>query len=41
MSRSGLALNFIGIMIVTLATYYLATFIFSISLTDFPSWAIK
>lgn len=41
MSRSGLALNFIGIMIVTLATYYLATFIFSISLTEFPSWARK
>ena len=41
MSRSGLALNFIGIMIVTLATYYLATFIFSISLTEFPSWAAK
>ncbi len=41
MSRSGLALNFIGIIIVTLATYYLATFIFSISLTEFPSWARK
>ena len=41
MSRSGLALNFIGIMIVTLATYYLATFIFGISLTEFPSWARK
>ncbi|MGB5323683.1 SLC13 family permease [Lutimonas sp.] len=41
MSSSGLALNFLGIMIVTLATYYLATFIFSISLTEFPSWAGK
>lgn len=39
MSKTGLALNFIGIMIVTLATYYLATFIFDISLTYFPSWA--
>lgn len=41
MSSSGLALNFLGIVIVTLATYYLATFIFSISLTEFPSWAGK
>ena len=39
MSRTGLALNFIGIAIVTMATYYLATFIFSISLTEFPLWA--
>jgi len=39
MSRSGLALNFIGIIIVTLVTYYLATLIFHISVSDFPSWA--
>lgn len=39
MSRTGLVLNFIGIAIVTMATYYLATFIFGISLTEFPSWA--
>ncbi len=41
MSRTGLALNFIGIIIVTLVTYYLATFIFNISVNDFPSWAAK
>ncbi len=41
MSRSGIALNFIGIIIVTIATYYVATFVFSISLTEFPSWARK
>ena len=41
MSSSGLALNFLGIIIVTVATYYLATFIFSISLTEFPAWAGK
>lgn len=41
MSKSGIALNFLGIIIVTLATYYLATFIFGISLTDAPAWAIK
>ena len=39
MSKTGIILNFIGIAIVTLATYYLATFIFNISLTDFPAWA--
>ncbi len=39
MSKTGIMLNFIGIAIVTLATYYLATFIFNISLTDFPAWA--
>lgn len=39
MSKTGLALNFIGIAIVTLATYYLATIIFNISLNDFPAWA--
>lgn len=39
MSKTGFILNFIGIAIVTLATYYLATFIFNISLTDFPAWA--
>ena len=41
MSKTGFVLNFIGIAIVTLATYYLATFIFNISLTDFPEWANK
>ena len=39
MSKTGFILNFIGIAIVTLATYYLATFVFNISLTDFPAWA--
>ena len=41
MSRTGLGLNFIGIIIVSFVTYYLAIFIFNISLTDFPSWAAK
>jgi sodium-dependent dicarboxylate transporter 2/3/5 len=39
MSRTGIALNFIGVVIVTLATYYLATVIFNISLSEFPEWA--
>jgi sodium-dependent dicarboxylate transporter 2/3/5 len=41
MSKTGIALNFIGIIIVTMATYYLATAIFNISLDEFPSWAGK
>lgn len=39
MSRTGLLLNFIGIVIVTLTTYYFATYIFNISLNEFPIWA--
>ena len=39
MSRTGLWLNFIGIIIVTLATYFFATYIFNISLNEFPIWA--
>ncbi len=39
MSRTGIALNFVGVIIVTLATYYLATAIFDISLSAFPEWA--
>ena len=39
MSRTGFALNIIGIIIVTLATYYLATFIFNIALDTHPEWA--
>jgi sodium-dependent dicarboxylate transporter 2/3/5 len=39
MSKTGLALNFLGIIIVTLATYYIATFIFNIALDINPEWA--
>lgn len=41
MSKTGIALNLVGIIIITLATYYLATGIFEISLTDYPEWARK
>lgn len=41
MSRTGIALNMLGIIVVTMATYYLATLIFKISLSDYPSWAIN
>ncbi len=39
MSKTGLVLNVIGIIIVTLATYYFATFLFDINFAEFPDWA--
>ncbi|MCB0580225.1 MAG: SLC13/DASS family transporter [Phaeodactylibacter sp.] len=39
MARAGLALNFLGVFIVTLSTYYLGTAVFGIDLTVFPDWA--
>ncbi|NOQ91877.1 MAG: SLC13/DASS family transporter, partial [Flavobacteriaceae bacterium] len=39
MSRTGFFLNIVGIIIVTLATYYLGSFIFNIQLDTFPLWA--
>jgi len=39
MSRTGFLLNIIGILIVTLTTYYLATYIFNIDVDVYPNWA--
>ena len=40
LARAGLALNFIGVFIVTLATYYLGVAVFGIiELSVFPDWA--
>ena len=39
MSRTGFILNIIGILIVTLTTYYLATYIFNIDVDVYPNWA--
>lgn len=39
MARTGLALNLIGIFLVTLITYYFGTLIFDIQLGVFPEWA--
>ncbi|MCF6222539.1 MAG: SLC13 family permease [Flavobacteriaceae bacterium] len=39
MTKTGFFLNIAGIIIVTLATYYLGTFIFNIQLDAFPLWA--
>lgn len=41
MSRTGIMLNLIGIIIVTLATYYIATFVFNIALDSNPDWAVQ
>ena len=40
MARTGLFLNIVGAIVITLATYYLATAIFGINMYEFPSWAI-
>jgi sodium-dependent dicarboxylate transporter 2/3/5 len=39
MSKTGFMLNILGIIIVTVATYYIATIIFSIGLDVNPEWA--
>jgi len=39
MARTGFLLNFIGITIVTLITYYFGTYIFDIDVNIFPEWA--
>jgi len=41
MARTGLILNIAGAVVITLATYYLATEIFDINLNEFPEWAIQ
>jgi len=39
MSKTGFMLNMVGIIIVTLATYYLGTFVFNIVMDTYPEWA--
>ena len=39
MARTGLVLNLIGIILVSVITYYLGTYIFDISEGVFPNWA--
>ena len=38
MARTGFILNIAGAFIITLATYYLGTYIFDINLNEFPLW---
>lgn len=40
MARNGLILNFIGVVVISLATWFLGTFIFNIDPLVLPSWAI-
>lgn len=40
MIKAGVALNFIGVLLVSLGTYFFATYIFGIDLSHFPKWAI-
>ncbi len=40
MARTGLLLNLIGVVIVTLATFFLGKYIFGIDLNLFPDWAV-
>jgi len=39
MSKTGVILNLVGIVLVTLVTYYIGTYIFNIQLDLLPSWA--
>ena len=39
MMKTGITLNFIGVFIVTLAVYFLATIVFDIDLSVMPDWA--
>jgi sodium-dependent dicarboxylate transporter 2/3/5 len=38
MSKTGFMLNLFGVIIVTVATYYLATFVFNIVMDVYPEW---
>ena len=40
MARTGIILNLIGVIIITLATYYLGMYIFNIDVNVFPEWAM-
>jgi sodium-dependent dicarboxylate transporter 2/3/5 len=40
MARTGIILNIVGALVITLATYYLSTIIFDISLSEYPAWAL-
>ncbi len=39
LARTGLLLNFIGVILITAAIYFLGQFVFEIDLNQFPEWA--
>lgn len=41
MARTGLLLNLTGVIIITLATYFIGEYIFDIDVSVFPEWAGK
>jgi len=41
MAKTGILLNLIGAVIITVMTYLLGTFVFDIKLDEFPVWAIQ
>jgi sodium-dependent dicarboxylate transporter 2/3/5 len=40
MAKTGLILNLLGAIIITLATYFLGRWIFNIDITTLPAWAV-
>ena len=41
MARTGLILNLIGALVISLATYYIAPIVFDINFNEFPLWAVS
>ncbi len=39
LARTGLLLNLIGVILVTITVYFLGPYVFNIDLTEFPVWA--
>ena len=39
LARTGLILNFVGVILITAAIYFLGRFVFNIDLSQFPEWA--
>lgn len=40
MAKNGLILNFLGVILITLATWFIATYLFNIDLNTMPGWAV-
>ncbi|MEE4255605.1 MAG: SLC13 family permease [Bacteroidales bacterium] len=41
MARTGLILNIIGAVVITLSIYFISTFVFDININEYPGWAIS
>ena len=41
MAKTGIVLNLAGALIITLATYFIATAVFDINMNEFPAWAVS